>query len=80
MVPLPARTCVNRLASPAIEDLLSIDLEWSHEQIREYLRREFAKWNARLNTMAEGPDRDHAQYMLDKIGEARIKYGGRSNR
>ena len=58
----------------SVESLLNIDPEWSPAEIKRHLRDEFGKWSGRLNTLAEGPDRDHAQFMLDKISEARTKY------
>lgn len=54
--------------------LLGIDSSWSDEQVKKHLRTEFKKWNARLNNLEPGPDKDHAQKMLDLIGEARNRY------
>jgi len=54
-----------------VEDLVGIDSDWSDEEVSKHLQVEFTKWNGRLNTMPEGPDRDHAQSMLDNIAEAR---------
>ena len=54
--------------------LLGIDPDWNEEEIKKYLRDEFKKWNARLNNLEQGPDREHAQKMLDLIGEERQKY------
>ena len=59
----------------SIESLLNIDSSWPTSKVKKHLGVEFAKWNGRLNTLPEGPDRDHAQYMLDVISEARTKYG-----
>ena len=36
-----------------------------------HLRKEFKKWNDRLNTASEGEERDNAQKMLDLIADAR---------
>jgi tellurite resistance protein len=54
--------------------LLGIDPDWSDDQIKKHLRAEFKKWNARINNLEPGSDKDHAQKMLDLIGEARNKY------
>ena len=56
------------------ESLLGIDVEWSKEEIQKHLKAEFRKWNARLNNLQPGPDKEHAQKMLDTIGELRNKY------
>lgn len=58
-----------------IEEILGIDPNWSDEKIKEHLRKEFSKWNNRLNTLPEGEKRENAQKMLDLISEARDKYG-----
>jgi len=54
--------------------LLGIDPDWSNDEIKKHLRSEFSKWNARLNNLQPGPDKEHAQKMLDTIGEMRSKY------
>ncbi len=58
----------------SIELLLGIESDWSEERIKKHLRDEFQKWNNRINTLAEGEERDNAQRMLDTIAEARKKY------
>lgn len=60
-------------ATPDAEQLLGIDPAWSREQKLEHLRKEFAKWNSRLNTVSEGPERASTQRMLDLIAELRGK-------
>ncbi len=57
-----------------IELLLGIESDWSEEKIKKHLRDEFQKWNNRINTLAEGEERDNAQRMLDLIAEARKKH------
>ena len=57
------------------KSLLGIDPDWSNEEIKNHLKSEFKKWNARLNNLQSGPDREHAQKMLDLIGRERSKYG-----
>lgn len=59
----------------SVESMLGIDPDWSSEDVRRHLRKEFSKWNNRLNTLSAGPERDSAQRMLDSIAELRKKYG-----
>lgn len=68
---------MNLSAEVGMDDtsLLGIDSSWSDEQVKKHLRAEFKKWNARLNNLEPGPDKDHAQKMLDLIGETRNHYG-----
>ena len=61
-------------AQASVEDLLGIEGDWTRERIRKHLGIEFQKWNNRLNTLAEGTERDNAQRMLDLIAEARRKH------
>ncbi len=58
----------------SVEELLGIEADWDVERIKRHLRTEFQKWNNRLNTLAEGSERDNAQRMLEAIAEARKKY------
>ena len=58
----------------SIETILHIDPNSPKEQIKKNLRTEFAKWNNRINTLDEGPERENAQHMLNLIAEARQKY------
>jgi len=58
-----------------VEGLLGINSSLSNEEIKVHLRKEFKKWNNRLNTLSEGDERDNAQKMLDLIAKARKKYG-----
>ena len=57
-----------------IESLFGLDPNWDRETIHKHLLKAFQRWNNRLNTLPEGPDRDKAQQMLDKIAELRRKY------
>jgi len=50
--------------------LLGIDLNWDTSRIQKHLRKEYNKWNGRLNTLPEGKARESAQSMLDMIGKA----------
>jgi hypothetical protein len=56
------------------ESLLGIDPSWSHEQIRTHLRKEFAKWNGRIQALSTDEEREKAQSMIDLIAELRQKY------
>lgn len=59
----------------SVETMLGIEPDWSNEDVKKHLRKEFSKWNNRLNTLSAGPERDNAQRMLDSIAELRKKYG-----
>lgn len=54
--------------------LLGISSSLSNEEILEKLKKEFIKWNGRLNSLSDGEEKDNAQQMLDLIGKAREKY------
>lgn len=60
--------------SASLEAMLGIDPSWDEDKIKTHLRKEFQKWNNRLNTLPAGKERDNAQAMLDSIAEARKKY------
>ena len=60
--------------SASVEAMLGIDSSWDEDKIKIHLRKEFQKWNNRLNTLPGGKERDNAQAMLDNIAEARKKY------
>ena len=56
------------------ESLLGIDPSWSKDQIRTHLRKEFAKWNGRIQALSTDEEREKAQSMIDLIAELRQKY------
>lgn len=58
----------------SLEELLGIDESWSEDKIKSHLAKEFQKWNGRYNSLEEGPERESAQNILNRIGEARKKY------
>jgi uncharacterized tellurite resistance protein B-like protein len=58
----------------SLEELLGIDPDWEPDKIKTHLAVEFQKWNGRYNSLSEGAERDNAQNILNRIGEARIKY------
>ena len=57
-----------------LEQLFGIDKNWDKGKIKAHLATEFQRWNGRMNALAEGKEKDKAQNMLNKIGEARKKY------
>lgn len=60
--------------SSSVEAMLGVDSSWDEDKIKTHLRKEFQKWNNRLNTLPAGKERDNAQAMLNSIAEARKKY------
>jgi tellurite resistance protein len=65
-------------AATNAEAILGIEPDWPNEKIQKHLRKEFTKWNGRINALHEGEERENAQRMLDLIAEARKKYDGES--
>mgnify|MGYP006427893003 CR=1 FL=1 len=61
-----------------LEEMLGIDPNWDRDRINSELRKEFRKWNDRINQLPEGPERESAQEMLDLIARARKKYASGS--
>jgi len=59
----------------SIEEMLGIDPSLPVDQIKKKLRIEFQKWNSRINTLPEGEERQNVQLMLERVAEARKKYG-----
>lgn len=59
-------------ASP--ETIVGIGAEWSKEEIQAHLRKEFAKWNGRIQALSEPEERRKAQEMIDLIASLRKKY------
>ena len=64
----------SQISKESIEDILGIDENTSEDQKRKLLREEFKKWNDRLTSLDEGPERDNAQEMINLISEAIQKY------
>ncbi|WP_376694272.1 tellurite resistance TerB family protein [Wenzhouxiangella sp. EGI_FJ10409] len=65
---------VENSATESRAHILGIKDGWSKSEIKAHLRKEFTKWNNRLNTLPKGPKRDRAQEMLKLIGDERKKY------
>ena len=57
------------------DEVLGIDPQWDKDETLKHLRQEFKKWNARLNSLPSGPEKDHAQIMLNAIADARNRHG-----
>ena len=62
------------LSESGLEEILGIDPKWDNEKIRKHLTQLFSKYAARVTQVPEGPERENAQTMIDKITEARKKY------
>ena len=56
------------------ESILGIKSSWSYTDIHSHLKKEFIKWNSRMQNCSNKKERDHIQYMLDLISEMRLKY------
>lgn len=58
-----------------LESLVGLQADWSSEEKKKHLRKEFQKWSNRINALEEGEERQSAQNMLDSIAKLRKKYG-----
>ena len=56
------------------ESILGIKSSWSYTDIHSHLKKEFIKWNSRMQNCSDEKERDHIQHMLDLISEMRLKY------
>jgi len=59
----------------SVNDLLGIDPSWSDSEKKEFLKREFKKWNSRLHSVSSDDEKANVQRMLDAISEARKQLG-----
>ena len=71
-----------RIVSLETPKSVNIDIErtlnepnLSKEEKKEFITKEYSKWNNRRNTLNQGKERDYAQSMLDLLAEERKKYG-----
>jgi len=55
----------------SVEALLGMDPAWTDKEKRDFLRKEFSKWNSRIHGIADPAEKEKAQRMLDLISEAR---------
>ena len=62
-------------AHASIEETLGIDPSWDQERIKSHLLENFSKWNSRMAGLTDPLERANAQRMIDRIAEARKKYG-----
>ena len=53
---------------------LSMKLDLSKDEALIFIKKEYRKWNGRLNTLNSGNERDNAQRMLDALARLRKKY------
>ena len=60
--------------SASDESLLSMKLDLSKDEALIFIKKEYRKWNGRLNTLNSGKERDNAQRMLDALARLRKKY------
>ena len=57
------------------DEALGIDPEWSDDEKRKFILKEFTKWNRMLSALKEGKEKQNAQAQLDLLAKARQKYG-----
>ena len=62
------------------ENLLGIEPDWGTQKIEKHLRKEFMKWNGRMESLPAGEARDNAQRMLDAIAEIKNNINKKKNR
>jgi len=58
-----------------LESLVGIQADWTSDEKKKHLRKEFQKWSNRINALEEGEERQSAQNMLESIAKLRKKYG-----
>ena len=60
--------------SESAEKMLGIQPEWSYEHIQEHLKKQFIKWNSRIQDCSDDKERERVQKMLDLTIEFIDKY------
>jgi uncharacterized tellurite resistance protein B-like protein len=60
--------------SASDESLIGMDIDLTKDEALEFIKKEYRKWNGRLNTLSPGNERDNAQRMLDALARLREKY------
>ena len=73
-------TAVMELGAGNAKELLGIEPGWDTQEIKKHLRKEFMKWNGRMESLPAGEARDNAQRMLDAIAEIRNDINKEKNR
>ena len=56
------------------ELLVSMNTDLTKDEALRFIKKEYRKWNGRLNTIEQGKERDNAQRMLDALARLREKY------
>ena len=51
-----------------------MDIDLTKDEALQFIKKEYRKWNGRLNTLSPGNERDNAQRMLDALARLREKY------
>ena len=67
-----ARKILGQSASD--ESLIGMDTDLTKDEALQFIKKEYRKWNGRLNTLSPGNERDNAQRMLDALARLREKY------
>ncbi len=60
--------------SASDESLIGMDIDLTKDEALQFIKKEYRKWNGRLNTISPGNERDNAQRMLDALARLREKY------
>ena len=60
--------------SASDESLIGMDIDLTKDEALQFIKKEYRKWNGRLNTLNPGNERDNAQRMLDALARLREKY------
>ena len=56
------------------ESMVGLDKNLSNEDALKFIKKEYRKWNGRLNSLNSGNERDNAQRLLDTLARLRKKY------
>lgn len=56
------------------ESIVGLKKNLSNEDAIKFIKKEYRKWNGRLNTLKPGNERDNAQRLLDTLARLRTKY------
>ena len=60
--------------SASDESLIGMDIDLTKDEALQFIKKEYRKWNGRLNTLSPGNERNNAQRMLDALARLREKY------
>jgi len=56
------------------ESIVGLKKNLSNEDAIRFIKKEYRKWNGRLNSLKPGNERDNAQRLLDTLARLRTKY------